>query len=82
MSETGHDLHSEFPADRKILLQLKRESARFQALADRHHGLTQEIYRIEGGLAPASDERLEELKKQRLTVLDEVAGIIALQKAA
>ncbi len=82
MSEVGHDLHSEFPADREILLLLKRESGHFQTLSQRHHDLTHEIYRIEAGLDAASDGRLEELKKQRLAILDEVAGLIALKKAA
>lgn len=82
MSEVGHDLHSEFPADRDILMLLKRESARFQLIAEQHHRLVQEIHRIEAGLAPSSDVRLEDLKKQRLAILDEVAGHISLHKAA
>ncbi len=82
MSELGHDLHSLFPAQREILHTLKTESAHFRQLADRHHDLVQEIYRIEGGLEAASDERLEELKKERLGLLDEIAEMIAERKDA
>jgi uncharacterized protein YdcH (DUF465 family) len=82
MSETGHDLHAEFPADRDVLHSLKLDSEVYRALADHYHALTQDIARIESGLAPASDDRLEELKKQRLQALDEVAALIAAQKAA
>lgn len=82
MSELGHDLHAQFPADREILHVLKLESAHFRDLADRHHELAQQIYRIEAGLDAASDDRLEYLKRQRLSVLDEVAALIAEKQDA
>ncbi|WP_336957955.1 YdcH family protein [Sphingobium aquiterrae] len=82
MSETGHDLHAEFPADRDALHRLKLENEHFRTLADHYHDVTNDISRIESGLAPASDERLEGLKKQRLSLLDDVAGLIAATKAA
>lgn len=82
MSEQGHDLHTEFAADRAILHALKMDDEHFRKLSDEHHHLTQEIYRIEGGLAASSDTRLETLKKKRLAVLDEIAGLIAVRKAA
>ena len=80
MSEVGHDLHSLFPADASHLHALKVESGPFRSLAERHHLLSREIARIEDGLDPASDERLEELKKQRLDLLDQVAAMISQRK--
>lgn len=77
MSENGHDLHTLFPAQPEILHALKLNNAAYRDLADRHHVLALEISRIEGGLEPASDDRLEELKKQRLEILDEIAAMIA-----
>ncbi|MES2496411.1 MAG: DUF465 domain-containing protein [Pseudomonadota bacterium] len=82
MSEQGHDLHAEFPADAAILHDLKMQDQHFGQLAKRHHDVTQTIYRIEGGLEVASDNRLEDLKKQRLGLLDEIASLIAARKAA
>jgi len=82
VSKMGQDLHSTFPADRETLHLLKHESALFDALSERHHCLALEIYRIESGREVASAERLEDLKKQHLGVLYEVAGLIALRKAA
>jgi uncharacterized protein YdcH (DUF465 family) len=76
MSENGHDLHALFPAQTEILHALKIESEHYRTLADRHHDLVLEIDRIEAGLEPASDERLEALKKQRLGILDEIAEMI------
>ncbi len=82
MSEQGHDLLTEFAADRAILHALKMDDEHFRKLSDEHHHLTQEIYRIEAGLAVASDNRIETLKKKRLVLLDEIAGLIAIRKAA
>ncbi len=82
MSELGHDLHALFPEQNDILHKLKLESAHYRTLADLHHKLIQEISRIEAGLEPAADDRLEDLKKQRLGVLDEVAAMIAEKKDA
>ncbi|MCB4860377.1 DUF465 domain-containing protein [Sphingobium sp. PNB] len=82
MSELGHDLHALFPAQREILHALKLESAHYRDLADRHHELAQQIYRMEAGLDAASDDRLEGLKKQRLSLLDEVAAMIAERQDA
>ena len=81
MSELGHDLHALFPEQGEALHALKLESPQFRQLAERHHALTQEISRIETGLDAASDDRLEELKKQRLSLLDEVAAMIAARPA-
>ena len=82
MSELGHDLQAQFPADKAVLHDLKLENGHFRGLADQYHGLIQEIYRIEGGLDAASDDRLETLKKQRLHLLDDITAMIAARKAA
>jgi uncharacterized protein YdcH (DUF465 family) len=82
MSELGHDLRNVFAGDVEILHRLKAERADFRTLADRYHDLTREIVRVEDGLEAASDERLEDLKKQRLQLLDQVGAMIAGQKAA
>lgn len=46
-------------------------------LADRYHDLTREIVRAENGEAPMGDDMLEQFKKERLALLDEVAALIA-----
>jgi uncharacterized protein YdcH (DUF465 family) len=71
------DLHNAFPADAETLRRLKRDDAHFQHLATRFETLDAEADRIDEGLAAASDERLEQIKKQRLALLDEIAPIVA-----
>lgn len=82
MSHVAHELADEFPEDHAVLHTLKLHDAHFQTVAERHHDLNREIHRIESGVEAAADDRLEELKKKRLTLLDEVAGMIAKAKAA
>lgn len=79
MSHVPHDLHAEFPEDAALLHQLKLNDRHFQTLAQRYQDVNQEVHRVETEVEPASDERLETLKKQRLTLIDEIAAL--LQKA-
>ena len=73
MSHTPHELHEEFPEAAQKIHDLKQSDAHFATLADRYHVLNREIHRIDSGIEPASDDRTEELKKERLSLLDEVA---------
>lgn len=77
MSEAGHDIHAHFPAHREALHALKLSSPCYRDLAERYHGLAHRIARIEQQLEAASDELLEELKKQRLEILDKVSAMIS-----
>lgn len=81
MSHFLHDLHSEFPDDTEILRRLKLSNSRFPPLADEYHSLNKDIQRIENGLEASSDDRLEDLKKNRLVMLDEVSAMIDHAKA-
>ncbi|WP_373492085.1 YdcH family protein [Parasphingorhabdus sp.] len=82
MSHVAHDLHAEFPNDGNILHDLKMSDAHFLTVSDRYHDINKEIHRIAAEVEAASDERSEELKKQRLLILDEVAAMISKARAA
>lgn len=81
MSHVSHELHDEFPADAEILRRLKTGDAHFAKLAEQYHDLNREIHRIEAGVEAASDARAEELKKQRLSILDQVSVMICAARA-
>mgnify|MGYP000028618748 CR=1 FL=1 len=76
MSHTPHDLHSEFPDATDALHRLKTDNEHFGKLAAQYHDVNREIHRIDSGIEAASDERTEELKKERLSILDQVAVMI------
>lgn len=82
MSHTPNDLRDEFPEAMDVFHQLKVSDAHFATLADRYHDLNREIHRAESDVEPASDTRLETLKKQRLALLDEISTMVASAKAA
>ncbi|MFN4112684.1 MAG: YdcH family protein [Sphingomonadaceae bacterium] len=77
MSHTPHELADEFPQDRDLIHSLKQENAHFARLAEEYHTVNRTIHRIESETEAASDERSEELKKQRLALADELSAILA-----
>ncbi|MES2781559.1 MAG: DUF465 domain-containing protein [Pseudomonadota bacterium] len=82
MSHTPHELHEEFPEAAQKIHDLKVGNPHFAALADRYHVLNREIHRIDSGIEAASDDRTETLKKERLSLLDEVAQMLSAGQAA
>jgi uncharacterized protein YdcH (DUF465 family) len=76
LSHTPHELADAFPQHRDQIHQLKLEDPHFARLADEYHTINRTIHRIESEVEAASDDRLEELKKQRLHLADEVGGML------
>ncbi len=72
MSHTPHELLAEFPAQADEIATLKAGDERFARLADQYHTLNREIHRAETNIAPTDDFHLEDMKKQRLAMLDEI----------
>jgi uncharacterized protein YdcH (DUF465 family) len=82
MTHVAHDLHAEFADDGALLHRLKLSDSHFQKVADSYHAVNREIHRIESEVEPASDQRLEDLKKRRLGLLDQVSAILAKARTA
>lgn len=76
MSHVPHELHEEFPQDGERLHDLKISNPHFVRLADRYHDVNRAIHRAEAEVEPTSDEVLEEMKKQRLHLKDEIASLL------
>lgn len=77
MSHVPHELHEEFPDAAETLHKLKTSDAHFARLADEYHETNREVHRIETDVAPASDDVLEDLKKKRLHLKDQIAALLA-----
>ena len=69
---TKHDLVHELPEFRDKIHALKMSDAHFAKLFSEYHERDHEIHRIEQGVEATSDEVLEDLKKQRLRLKDEL----------
>ena len=76
MSHVPHELHEEFPDATQKLHDLKVGNAHFARLADEYHEVNREIHRIETEVTPAADEVVEQLKKQRLNLKDQIAAML------
>lgn len=77
MTHTPHELHEEFPEKAEKIHALKTSDPHFAKLADAYHDLNREIHRMETDVEPASDDAMEEAKKRRLALKDELAALIA-----
>jgi uncharacterized protein len=71
-----HDLLHEFPEHRETIHNLKLGNAHFARLFDEYHEIDHEVHRIETGVENTSDEYLEERKKMRLYLKDELYRMI------
>ena len=76
MTHKPHDLAAEFPEDVELLHKLKATKGHFAALADRYREVNHAIVRIEAELDHASDARTEDLKKERLGLLDQIGAML------
>lgn len=77
MSHTPHELNEEFPDKIEAMHALKISNAHFAKIADEYHEVNREIHRIEAEVEAASDFRMDELRKKRLVLKDEIAGMLA-----
>ena len=67
-----HDLIHELPEMRDQIHELKMNNAHFSRLFDEYHEVDHEVHRIETGAENTSDDYLEERKKVRLNLKDEL----------
>jgi len=76
MLNEKHDLIHEFPEHREKIHELKISDHHFVKLFEEYHNVDHEIHRIETNIETTSDEYLEEKKKRRLHLKDELLQII------
>ena len=76
MTHVPHGLHEEFPNAAAAISKLKIGDAHFARLADTYEHVNREIYRIEAEIQPADDDAVEELKKKRLRLKDQIAAML------
>ena len=71
-----HDLVHELPEHRDTIHNLKTTNNHFAKLFDEYHEVDHEVHRIETGIENTSDDYLEERKKRRLYLKDELYRMI------
>jgi len=73
MSHVPHELAEEFPDKTGRIRELRASDAHFMRITDEYHELNRSIHRGETDVEPMEDFHLEELKKKRLALLDEIS---------
>jgi len=76
MYNEKHDLVHELPEYREKIHELKLSNAHFARLFEEYHETDHEVHRIETGVENTSDDYLEEVKKKRLSLKDELFKMI------
>jgi uncharacterized protein YdcH (DUF465 family) len=77
MSHVPHELAEEFPDQTAALQALKAENAHFAKLVDEYHTVNRAIHRAETNVEPVDQLAENEMRKQRMTLKDEIARMLA-----
>jgi hypothetical protein len=75
----GHDrdrLEADFPGKAQRIGKLKSSNPHFARLLEKYDELNRDIHRLEIALDPEAEEEVEELKRRRVLVKDEIAALI------
>ncbi|MFP4129108.1 MAG: YdcH family protein [Halorhodospira sp.] len=67
-----HGLAHDFPEYRERIHELKMEHAHFRKLMEQYDEVNEQVERLEQQGGPVTDESLEELKKRRIQLKDEI----------
>ena len=76
MLDDIHDLIHELPEHKERIHQLKMSDKHFAQLYDEYNELDRQILRMEEGYETPSDDVMEEMKKKRLFLKDQLVEII------
>lgn len=71
-----HDLHSEFPELEQKIHELKISNNHFRKLFESYHEVNNNIHRIETGAENTSDEVLNRLRIERVSLKVELFGLL------
>ncbi|MEQ8307690.1 MAG: YdcH family protein [Hoeflea sp.] len=76
MSHTPHELAEEFPEHAAKMHELKQSDAHFAKLSDAYHDVNRAIHRAETNIEPTDDLHMEQMRKERLKLKDEIYGML------
>lgn len=76
MSNTPHELASDFPEHAARMSELRSQDAHFARLLDQYHDINRAVHRAETDIEPVSDLFMQDLRKQRMALKDEIYGLL------
>jgi uncharacterized protein YdcH (DUF465 family) len=75
-----HDLHHEFPEFSEAIHTLKLSNHHFARLFGEYHEITAQIEALEAQDMPVDDFTIEEMKKKRIKLKDELYTMLVANK--
>lgn len=76
MTHVPHELHEEFPEFAEKIHELKTGNAHFAKLSGEYHELNRAVHRAETDVEPTDDMHMEEMRKQRLALKDQLFAML------
>ncbi len=76
MSHTPHELTDEFPEHTAKIHHMREVDAHFHRISAEYHELNRAIHRAETNTEPTDDFHLEDMRKKRLRLKDEIYGML------
>lgn len=76
MTNAPHELAEEFPDHIDTISTLKTTDAHFAKLFNAYHEINRAIHVAETDVKPTDDFNLEQMRKQRMTLKDEIYGML------
>lgn len=76
MSIENHTLTNEFPQLKDKINSLKTSNNHFARRFEEYNDLDREVRRLEGEGSPKADETMEEFKRKRLALKDELYSML------
>lgn len=77
-----HDLRHDLPEHEAAIHELKIANNHFAKLFDEYHDVDREVRRIEQEIEARSDAAMEDLKKKRILLKDELLEMILAHEAS
>ncbi|MEM9344781.1 MAG: YdcH family protein [Pseudomonadota bacterium] len=82
MAHTPHELPAEFPEYVDQMHTLKTTNTHFLRLFDEYHQVNRSIHRAETNVEPTCDVEMLDMRRRRMTLKDEIYGMLRAQAVA
>ncbi|QKV18183.1 YdcH family protein [Oricola thermophila] len=82
MTHVPHELAEEFPEFVTQLHHLRETDGHFYRISNEYHELNRAIHRAETNVEPCDDARMNEMRKRRMALKDEIYGMLVKPEPA
>lgn len=76
MSHVPHELADEFPDLAAEIHHLRETDGHFHRITNEYHDVNRAIHRAETDVEPCDDFTLEDMRKKRMALKDEIYGML------